>query len=165
MYFLFIEQNQVKMSEQIILLDLNKTLAVEIGLTLPSFTYDVSKDVYSVVLVEKIRGRRIFLITARTDNYAEETKRRIITETGLGIERFYFKPLSIKKTPVHFFKRDVVLSLFDEGFKSSDFFGLESNSRTRSEYAKLGIKSVPRDVFLKGDYDKTETKNQAIGTG
>jgi hypothetical protein len=132
----------------IILLDLNKTLARICTYTLNQ-VYDVSKDVYSEELVAKINGRRIFLITARLNSYEAETRKRIAETTNLQIERFYFKPVENKSLHVHFFKRDVVLELFKEGFKPADFFGIESNATTRAEYTKLGIKSVPRDVFLR----------------
>ena len=100
--------------DKIILLDLNYTLAEKTGMNPHTFQYDVSKDVYRKDLVAAISGKRIFLITARTDNYEEETIRKIEFDTGLKIERFYFKPYSKRFMKVHDFKKSVVLELFKE---------------------------------------------------
>ena len=137
----------------IYLLDLNYTLAQSVAINFYNFTYDVSKDVYRKDLAEALkadvqRGDRIFLITARTDNYAEETKAKIQKEIGLPIERFYFKPTSKRCVEVHFFKKQVAMKLMTEGFKAEDFFGIESNAKTRKAYESIGIKSVPYAKFM-----------------
>lgn len=134
--------------DKIILLDLNYTLAEKTGMNPHTFQYDVSKDVYRKDLVAAISGKRIFLITARTDNYEEETIRKIESDTGLKIERFYFKPYSKRFMKVHDFKKSVVLELFKEGFVPDDFFGIESNSETRNSYKSIGVESVPYKKYL-----------------
>ena len=137
------------MEDKIILLDLNQTLASKINMDLKDFTYDVSQDEYRQDLVAAIKNKRIFLITARTSDYEQETIEKIKNDTGLEIERFYFKPISMKYKKVSQFKKEVTLALFEEGFKPEDFFGIESNSETRENYASIGVKSCPYADYMK----------------
>lgn len=141
------ESNMNFIENKIILLDLNCTLAKKIKMN-ENFEYDVSEDVYRLDLVEKIKNNRIFIITARTDNYKEQTLQKIENDTGLIIERSYFKPLSMKYVKVQDFKKMIVQNLFQEGFKADDFFGLESNIKTREAYKSIGVKSLKYEDFM-----------------
>lgn len=137
-----------KKMEKIYLLDLNYTLAESISMSM-YFTYNVSKDVYRKDLVKALKGKRVFLITARTDNYQDETIKKIKEDTGLEIERYYFKPYSER---VHLrapeFKKRIALQLIEEGFKTSDFLGIESNAETRKAYKSIGIESMRYEKFI-----------------
>ena len=140
----------------IYLLDLNYTLAEKVSINFQNFTYDVSKDKYRNDLVQKLKNERVFLITARTENYKDETIEKIKKETDLQIERFYFKPLNKKFQKVEFFKSDIVKQLFLEGFNPEDFFGIESNVNTRNEYLKLNVKSLDYKNFMKEELCQTQ---------
>lgn len=132
---------------KIILLDLNCTLAAKIKMN-ENFEYDVNEDVYRMDLVQAIKNNRIFIITARTDNYKEQTLLKIKNDTGLEIERSYFKPLSMKYVKVQDFKKMIAENLFQEGFKADDFFGIESNIKTREAYKSIGIQSCRYEDFM-----------------
>lgn len=133
----------------IILLDLNYTLAAKTGMNPGNFTYDVSKDIYRKDLVDALKNKRIFLITARTSNYELETIKKIQQDTGLEIERYYFKPESDKYIKAEDFKKAVVLKLFEEGFQAKDFYGIESNIKTRKAYKSIGIESCRYEQYMK----------------
>lgn len=141
----------------IILLDLNYTLASAIKMD-RNFNYDVSKDIYRQDLVTMLLGKRVFLITARTDNYKTETLEKIKKETGLNIERAYFKPYEQRYMKVHEYKKSVCLELFREGFKPSDLYGVESNINTRKEYKSIGIESCRYEQYVKDELCKTQLK-------
>lgn len=142
--------------EKIILLDLNYTLAEKTGMNPKTFEYDVSKDVYRKDLASAISGKRIFMITARTDNYEDETRKKIESDLGLKIERFYFKPYKKRFVKVHDFKKSIVLELLDEGFSADDFFGIESNAQTRSAYKSIGVDSCPYADYMKMQKNEPE---------
>lgn len=135
------------MENKIILLDLNCTLAEKIKMN-ENFEYDVSGDVYRKDLVSAIKDNRIFLITARTDNYADATLKKIAEDTGLKIERSFFKPYPMRYMKVHDFKKMVVQRLFREGFKADDFYGIESNKNTRDAYKSIGVDSCKYEEFM-----------------
>lgn len=134
--------------DKIILLDLNYTLAQSISMD-RNFRYDVSQDVYRLDLVNLIRNNRIFLITARTDNYKDVTISKIRQDTGMDFERYYFKPMSQKFVPAHTYKKSVAIELLKEFGKPACFFGIESNKQTRQEYSSLNIESMPYSDFIK----------------
>ena len=130
------------LKNKIILLDLNYTLAEKIVVS-KIFEYNVAEDKYRMDLVEMIKGNRVFLITARTDNYKEETLAKIKADTGLELERAYFKSYAKRFQKACDFKAEVVKELFKEGFKSEDFFAIESNKDTRAKYKELNITALP----------------------
>jgi len=137
--------------KKVILLDLNKTLAEKVECDFKTFTYNVQGDVYSKALSDALmRGFEIHLITARTDNYREETLAKIERDTGLKIDFAVFKPYQKRFQKVHEFKREYVERLLASGeYDVDDFIAIESNFKTQMEYKKLGIRSVyTRASFL-----------------
>lgn len=144
--------------DKIILLDLNYTLAEKTGMNPNTFQYDVSKDVYRKDLSDAIAGKRIFMITARTDDYEDETRRKINADIGLEIERFYFKPLKKRYMKAHDFKKSVAIELLREGFSPNDFFGIESNANTRAAYKSIGIESCPYAEYMKTYSEKKQNE-------
>lgn len=148
--------------DKIILLDLNYTLAEQTGMNPHTFQYDVSKDVYRKDLVEAISGKRIFMITARTDNYEDETRKKIEADTGLKIERFYFKPIRKRFMKVHDFKKSIVLQLLEEGFSPDDFFGIESNANTRASYKSIGVDSCPYTEYMKRFVNNEQKETEPV---
>lgn len=138
------------MSDRIILLDLNLTLAKVVSPAYGIGIYNVADDVYRRDLADAIKDERIFLITAHTDNYADETKAKIARDLPfLKIERFYFKPIKLRRSvPAHSFKAMIVSELFDEGFEPSDFFAIEHSTHTQAEYSKLGVNSCSYATFM-----------------
>ena len=139
---------------QYILLDLNYTLAESISLNIGNFSYDVSKDVYSHELVNKINQtypeKKIFLVTARTDNYKEETIKKIESELDLEIYHYEFKPFKDKFLPVHEFKAQFVENLIkQQNLSPKQFIAIESNANTKAKFKALGIEEVyTRKEFL-----------------
>lgn len=131
-------------AKKVILLDLNKTLAEEISCNFRTFTYNVEGDVYSKALSDAIcRGFEIHLVTARTDNYQEETLAKIEKDLGLRIDVAVFKSYANRFKKVHDFKREYVERLLMSGeYVAEDFIAIESNFTTQREFEKLGIKSI-----------------------
>lgn len=141
----------------IYLLDLNYTLASSVAMNFKTFVYNVKADVYRKDLAEALANERIFLVTARTDNYKDETIAKIKKDLALNIERYYFKPFVRRMVKVHDFKKEVALSLFAEGFKAEDFFGIESNAVTRAAYKSIGIDSCTYANFMQKKTSPTLT--------
>lgn len=137
----------IDIQNKIILLDLNYTLASYIKMD-KNFCYDVSKDIYRQDLYKAICNNKVFLVTARTDNYKQETINKIIHTFGSGFDRYYFKPIQQKYVKAHEFKASVIAELCNEGFMCNDFFGIESNINTRKKYKELGIVSMPYKDFM-----------------
>jgi len=132
------------MRKKVILLDLNKTLAEQIECNFRTFTYNVQGDIYSKELASAIQsGFEIHLVTARTDNYQEETLAKIEKDLGLKIDVAVFKSYKNRFKKVHDFKREYVERLLMSGdYEVNDFIAIESNFTTQSEFKKLGIRSI-----------------------
>ncbi len=139
--------------KDVILLDLNYTLAKSISLNTYNWTYDVSKDVYSSELVEvllRMTEANIHLITARPDIYREETLENIKVQTGLIPYASYFKPKKLSYVPIHKVKRDYAKKMIQKGIDPESILAIESNVKTRNEYKKCGIVNVyTRDQYIK----------------
>ncbi len=137
--------------EKVILLDLNKTLAKECHWYMR--TYYPQKDVYCQDLVnvlnsEKYSDWEIHLLTARLDNYKEETLAKIAKDVCLRIDKAVFKPVAMFSTPVHKFKRAYAQEILEE-FPDCKIKAIESNYNTHKEYKELNIYDcVKRDQFL-----------------
>jgi len=83
------------------------------------------------------------LVTARTDNYQEETLAKIEKDLGLKIDVAVFKSYKNRFKKVHDFKREYVERLLMSGdYEVNDFIAIESNFTTQSEFKKLGIRSI-----------------------
>jgi len=149
--------------KKIILLDLNKTLAEEVKYNTMNFTYDVSKDRYSKELVDALieSGDYVYLLTARTDNYRDETLDKIARETRLRLDKAIFKPYDKRFVKVHDFKREYAQGLINLGVSPDDIIAVESNFATHSEYRKLGITQIyTREKYLsKVKADREEAAN------
>lgn len=132
------------MKKKVILLDLNKTLAEQIDCNFRTFAYNVQGDVYSKALSDALKsGFEIHLVTARTDNYQEETLAKIEQDIGLNIDVAVFKSYANRFKKVHDFKREYVERLLMSGdYVADDFIAIESNFTTQREFQKLGIKSI-----------------------
>ena len=141
---------------KIILLDLNKTLAVKCRWH--RTTYYPQEDVYSKELVDRLHSEEfadweIHLVTARLKSYEEETMKRIADTVGLRIDKTHFKPDELKHVPVHFFKKSYAEKIMAEHPDGEvEFLCIESNAETRNQYRLAGIKAcITRDAFLSED--------------
>lgn len=129
--------------QKIILLDLNYTLVENSSKT---FDFrrgpDVAKETYRRWLVDAIRDCYVILITARTEEYREETMRSIAAKLdGWQPQEAYFKPERHRYQRAAWHKRRIMQEyvLPKRGRDSGLYLALESNSETRAMYSELGI--------------------------
>lgn len=131
-------------AKKVILLDLNSTLAEKTDYNPATYTYNVAGDVYSKELSDLLKqgNYEIHLITARGEKYKKETIIKINSDIGLDIDSYAFKP----KYPfiaVQHFKREYVQKLVSSGeYELSDFIAIESNWKTREQYAIAGVQEI-----------------------
>lgn len=133
----------------IYLLDLNQTLvdSVRGAPKMRPFELHIEYEKYRKELVEILRSKYVILITARPDRYRELTLSHIAAQTGWLPQEAYF---STMKTYPHVNKENLLVGkVFKKhGRDASIYFGVESNPKTRSMYARYGISSMPYDEFL-----------------
>jgi hypothetical protein len=127
----------------IYLLDLNYTL---IGNSAPHGTHPepmhkrIQTETYRQWLVDLLRPHRVILITARPDRWREATLARIQELTGWQPMDAYFDD-GVTRTPPAI-KRHILLDLIFPKYGRGDYYGIESNPKTRDMYTTLGIPSV-----------------------
>jgi len=130
----------------IYLLDLNYTLVGNSEEKRSPFIKQINYEQYRTELVEKLRGERVFLLTARPDAYREETLQSILLKTGWQPERAYFNTYG---APPPMAKEAMLLRIRQE-FTNETFFGIESNPKTRAMYAKHGVPAEPWERWICG---------------
>lgn len=149
------------MKKKVILLDLNSTLAEKTDYNPTTYTYNVAGDVYSVALSNALKAGdyEIHLVTARGEKYKKDTIIKINSDIGLEIDTYAFKP-SYPYIAVQNFKREYVLDLVaNKGYEIEDFIAIESNWKTRAEYAVAGVQEI---YTRKGFLDKIEMEGIGI---
>lgn len=124
----------------IYLLDLNYTLVENSRERIEPFTLQIEQERYRAWLVDLLRPERVILITARPAMHARTTLESIRRKTGWQPAAAFFNDLRL---PPPALKRRIVLErIFPEyGDDPGQYFALESNPRTRSMYAGLGIRA------------------------
>lgn len=127
----------------IYLLDLNYTLVANSaphGTTPEPMQKRMQTETYRQWLVEMLRPHRVILITARPDRWREATLARISELTRWQPMEAYFDDGNIRTPPA--IKRLALLTKIFPKYGRGDFYGIESNPKTRDMYATLGIPSV-----------------------
>ena len=117
------------------------------------FSRQIGQETYRQWLVDFLRDKYAILITARPARYREQTLERILAQTGWQPQEAYFAEIfaSPPKT-----KEDLLLRYIfpKHGRNGEDYFGIESNPKTREMYKKYGIKSLKFSDFKKQTVDK-----------
>lgn len=102
------------------------------------FSRQIEQETYRQWLVEFLRDKYAILITARPIRYKEQTLERIFKQTAWEPQEAYFAEISAPPPEI---KEDLLLRYIfpKHGKNSADFFGIESNPKTRAMYGRYGI--------------------------
>lgn len=130
----------------IYLLDLNYTLVENSEDKASPFLKQIEGERYRAALIEALKDKRVFMLTARPQKYREETLRRIGGKTYWTPERAYFNEHNLPPPQA----KEIMLKTLREEFPDETFFAIESNPKTRAMYAKHGVESAPWEVWLNG---------------
>jgi len=128
----------------IYLLDLNQTLvdAKKDAPRIRPFELQIANETYRQWLVELLRNEYVILITARPKKYKAMTLERVQSLTNWQPQEAFFA--EIRSWP-HFKKAHLLRKyiLPNHGKDGRQYFGIESNPKTRAIYAQYGITSLP----------------------
>lgn len=104
------------------------------------FSRQIEQETYRQWLVEFLRDKYAILITARPIRYKEQTLERIFKQTAWEPQEAYFAEISAPPPEI---KEDLLLRYIfpKHGKNGADFFGIESNPKTRAMYGRYGILS------------------------
>lgn len=130
----------------IYLLDLNYTLVENSKDKASPFSKQIEGERYRAELIEALKDKRVFLLTARPHKYIEETVSSIISKTRWAPEQMFFNRHNLPPPQA----KEIMLKIIREEFPDETFFGIESNPKTRAMYAKHGVESAPWEVWLHG---------------
>jgi len=97
-------------------------------------------ELYRKWLVDMVRPHKVILITARPDKWLEPTLARIKAITGWEPMDAYFDD-GVTRTPPAI-KRHILLDKIFPKYGRGEYYGIESNPKTRDMYTTLGIPSV-----------------------
>ena len=117
------------------------------------FSRQIEQETYRQWVVDFLRDKYAILITARPIRYKEQTLARIFSQTNWQPQEAYFAEISATPPEI---KEDLLLRYIfpKQGKNGADFFGIESNPKTREMYKKYGIKSLKFSDFKKQTVDK-----------
>lgn len=117
------------------------------------FSRQIEQETYRQWLVDFLRDKYAILITARPNRYREQTLERIFKQTAWEPQEAYFAEISA--TPPEIKEYLLLRYIFPKhGRNGEDFFGIESNPKTRNMYTKYGIESLNFSDFKKQTVDK-----------
>ena len=104
------------------------------------FSRQIEQETCRQWLVDFLRDKYAILITARPAKYKEQTLARILSQMNWQPQESYFAEISATPTEI---KEDLLLRYIfpKHGRNGADFFGIESNPKTREMYGKYGILS------------------------
>lgn len=132
----------------IYLLDLNQTLAKrERGEPkLSPFTKHIEFETYRADLVEFLKNKYVILITARPDKYKKLSLESITSKTGWTPQEAYFAE---KFNYPHVIKKHILEEYIfpKHGIDGDEYFGIESNPKTRAVYSNFGIEALDYRSF------------------
>lgn len=137
-------------SDTIALVDLNYTLVENSpkwgAPKIYPFIRQIEQETYRQWLVDFLRDKYAILITARPQKYREATLERIKLLTGWQPQEAYFA--EIFATPPEI-KEDLLLRYIfpKHGRNGEDYFGIESNPKTRAMYLCYNIESLRAEDF------------------
>lgn len=110
------------------------------------FSRQIEQETYRQWLVDFLRDKYAILITARPNRYKEQTLARIFSQTNWQPQEAYFAEISAPPPEI---KEDLLLRYIfpKHGKNGEDFFGIESNPKTRAMYGKYGVPSQNEKRF------------------
>lgn len=137
-------------SDTIALVDLNYTLVENSpkwgAPKIYPFIRQIEQETYRQWLVDFLRDKYAVLITARPQKYREATLERIKLLTGWQPQEAYFAEISATPPEI---KEDLLLRYIfpKHGRNGEDYFGIESNPKTRAMYLRYSIESLRAEDF------------------
>lgn len=137
-------------SDTIALVDLNYTLVGNSpkwgAPKIYPFIRQIEQETYRQWLVDFLRDKYAVLITARPQKYREATLERIKLLTGWQPQEAYFAEISATPPEI---KEDLLLRYIfpKHGRNGKDYFGIESNPKTRAMYLCYNIESLRAEDF------------------
>lgn len=137
-------------SDTIALVDLNYTLVENSpkwgAPKIYPFIRQIEEETYCQWLVDFLRDKYAILITARPQKYREATLERIKLLTGWQPQEAYFAEISATPPEI---KEDLLLRYIfpKHGRNGEDYFGIESNPKTRAMYLRYSIESLRAEDF------------------
>lgn len=145
--------------KRICLLDLNYTLVsnqMETRMLRP-FSRRMQGEEYRSDLLDAIKDDYVIIITARPNYQQKETMENVFKKTGWKPDEMYFNDID-GQPPV--FKESALRRFVfpKHGTEPTQYYAVESNPRTRSMYAKYGIKAEPYEMFMKNTEKKRVQK-------
>ena len=104
------------------------------------FSRQIEQETYRQWLVDFLRDKYAILITARPIRYKEQTLARIFSQTNWQPQEAYFAEISATPPEI---KEDLLLRYVfpKHGRNGEDYFGIESNPKTRTMYLKYKVDS------------------------
>ena len=137
-------------SDTIALVDLNYTLVENSpkwgAPKIYPFIRQIEQETYRRWLVDFLRDKYAILITARPQKYREATLERIKLLTDWQPQEAYFAEISATPPDI---KEDLLLRYIfpKHGRNGEDYFGIESNPKTRAMYLRYSIESLRAEDF------------------
>ncbi len=137
-------------SDTIALVDLNYTLVENSpkwgAPKIYPFIRQIEEETYRQWLVDFLRDKYAILITARPQKYREATLERIKLLTDWQPQEAYFAEISATPPDI---KEDLLLRYIfpKHGRNGEDYFGIESNPKTRAMYLCYNIESLRAEDF------------------
>ena len=137
-------------SDTIALVDLNYTLVENSpkwgSPKIYPFIHQIEEERYRQWLVDFLRDKCAILITARPQKYREATLERIKLLTDWQPQEAYFAEISATPPEI---KEDLLLRYIfpKHGRNGEDYFGIESNPKTRAMYLCYNIESLRAEDF------------------
>ena len=137
-------------SDTIALVDLNYTLVENSpkwgAPKIYQFIRQIEQETYRQWLVDFLRDKYAILITARPQKYREVTLERIKLLTDWQPQEVYFAEISATPPEI---KEDLLLRYVfpKHGRNGEDYFGIESNPKTRAMYLCYNIESLRAEDF------------------
>lgn len=137
-------------SDTIALVDLNYTLVENSpkwgAPKIYPFIRQIEQETYRQWLVDFLRDKYAVLITARPQKYREATLERIKLLTDWQPQEAYFAEISATPPEI---KEDLLLRYIfpKHGRNGEDYFGIESNPKTRAMYLRYSIESLRAEDF------------------
>lgn len=111
---------------------------------LSPFIRQIEQETYREWLVDFLRDKETILITARPNRYKDITLERIKALTGWQPQDAYFGEISATPPEI---KEHLLLNYIFPKYGNGDYFGIESNPKTRVMYAYHCIKSLKAEDF------------------
>lgn len=137
-------------SDTIALVDLNYTLVENSpkwgAPKIYPFIRQIEQETYRQWLVDFLRDKYAILITARPQKYREATLERIKLLSAWQPQEAYFAKISATPPEI---KEDLLLRYIfpKHGRNGKDYFGIESNPKTRAMYLCYNIESLRAEDF------------------